>query len=230
MYFALLQVLGFSATLALAAPVAVIHAEPPVDNALARIIVTRAVIQVDVNQSGRVILARAREPRPPFVAGIAEEAARKWVFAPSPAPHTEDLTFSFEGVGLTDIQSYQQIIVAGEHSLRLRHMESIVEELRPSEKVALSHQRCPRHGTSLRIGLVPVRYGLPNSYSENDSALRVARQFWRVRVQLFPEANIFRGRGCTVQPQQFAETGYCQRCRRARASWLRAHPAAVAVE
>jgi hypothetical protein len=230
MYFVLLQHLGFSAALALAAPVTVIHAEPPADNALARIIVARAVIQVDVNESGRVILARAREPRPPFVAGIAEEAARKWVFAPSPTPHREDITFSFEGVGLTDIQSYQQVIVAGEHSLRIRHMESVVEELRPSEKVALSQQRCPRHGTTLRIGLVPIRYGLPSSYAENDPALRLARKFWKSRDQVFPEANTFRGRGCTVQPQQFAETGYCQKCRRARASWLRAHPAAVAVE
>src|ERR1041385_4666105 len=197
----------------------VLHAEPPADNPLARVIVTSAKVRVSVDGAGHVTQVITLVPRPPFVTKISEEAARKWLFAPSAGQHEYDLTFRFDGVGQTDIASYQQVTHEDPLTLSVRHLQSIVSEMSPVEKQAAAQRRCPVHGVHLSLGLVRIQYGLPHGYNLDDpeerKELRNARRLWRARERLFPQAFMFAGGGCNIQPERFSETAYCPLCRRA---------------
>ena len=84
--------------------VTVIHAEPPVDTPLARVMEVTARVQVTVEPDGTVSRVDVLQPEPPFVARISKDAACRWRFAPSSSDARREyvVTFVYGGVDQTD--------------------------------------------------------------------------------------------------------------------------------
>lgn len=208
----------------------VLHAEPPVLSQLARLVPMKARVEVRVGPDGSVMAAEVLEPRPPFVASLSEKAACLWRFSPAPegVERSYVLTFDYAAT-VTSEQPTGWRVTREEDSLTLRvqYFQSTIRRLDRDEYAQM--RSCPRHRIPMRIGLVPIVYGLPRSYLLDDPAgraeLRKARRVGRAGERLFPEANVDApGGGCMVQPEAAAEVHYCTECRHAREAWFRSHP------
>jgi hypothetical protein len=70
---------------------------------------------------------------------------------------------------------------------------------------AMVGTRCEvHHGEHLRLGLVPIHYGLVTIIpGRNDPGER----------RRFPNAWPWAGGGCVIGPQRFTEVAYCRECR-----------------
>ncbi len=209
----------------------VLHTEPPAQSPLARLVATTTRVEIRVAPDGTVSAAKALAPRPPFVASLAEEASCKWRFSPdsSDAERAYVLTFVFAGVGTTDEPSQWVVTREAPLTVRIQYLQSTVRRLDRDDEGHVALRSCPVHRTPMEIGLVPVAYGLPRSYSSDDPgdrvALRKARRVWSAHRRRFPEANLRAGGGgCVVQPEKVAEVHYCSHCRRVREEWFRRHP------
>jgi hypothetical protein len=207
----------------------VVHAEPPADSPLARMMKATARVEVSVDSSGTVTNAVVLEPRPPFVVALSEAAARKWRFGADASRdlRTYVITFVYMGVSLTNAPSDRVVSADDPLALRIHYLQSTIVWLPRDANGEVSPAICPRHGTKMSVGLVPIAYGLPRSYSSNVAsdrrALRKAKKFWRASERLFPEANTAVGGGCLVGPEEQAERHYCEQCRLARTVWLQQH-------
>jgi hypothetical protein len=202
----------------------VLHAEPPAEHALARILAITARVEVRVQPDGSVSEANVLG-RPAFVAALSENAACQWRFAPSPenSERSYVLRFVYDGVRTTDEPSHWEVTREDDLSLRVQYLQTTVRRLErdEAEQVAI----CRRHRVPMEIGMVPIAYGLPLSYSPASADGRNASRVWRAERRLFPEANLQAGGGgCTVQPEKTAEVHFCAICRRERAEWFRNHP------
>jgi hypothetical protein len=204
----------------------VLHAEPPAQHPLAHVIAITARVEVRVQPDGSVSEANALG-RPPFVTALSEKAACQWRFSPSPenSERSYVLRFVYAGVSTTDEPSHWEVTREDDLSLRVRYLQTTVRRLERDEHGQVADERCPRHRVPMDIGMVPIAYGLPRSYSSTSAESRNASRVWRARRRLFPEANLWAGGGgCTVQPEKTAEVHFCAICRRERAEWFRSHP------
>lgn len=214
---------------AASAQLLVVHAEPPADSPLARVMKVTARVEVSVDSSGTVTNAAFLEPCPPFVVALSEAAARKWRFGPDASRDLRSyvITFVYMGVSLRKAPSERVVSADDPLTLRIRYLQSTIVWLPRDANGKISPAICPRHGTQMSAGLVPIVYGLPRSYSSNVAsdrrALRKAQKFWRASERLFPEANTDIGGGCLIGPEDQAERHYCEECRRARTRWLQQH-------
>jgi hypothetical protein len=208
----------------------VLHAEAPAQSPLARVFPTTTRVEVRVAPDGTVATARALARRPPFVAALAEDASCKWRFSPdwSVAARSYVLTFIFAGVAKTDQPSQWAVTRHDPLTVRVQYLQSTIRRLNRDEQGNVALRVCPLHRLPMKVGLVPIAYGLPRSYSSDDpsdrAALRNARMVWRAKRRLFPEANLWAGGGgCIVQPEEVAETHFCSECRRVRSEWFSRH-------
>lgn len=204
----------------------VLHAEPPAEHALARIIAITARVEVRVQPDGSVSEANALG-RPPFVTALSEKAACQWRFSPS-AENSERsyvLRFVYDGVRTTEEPSHWEVTREDDLSLRVQYLQTTVRRLARDADGKVADAMCPRHRVAMDIGMVPIAYGLPWSYSSASAESRNASRVWRAERRLFPEANLRAGGGgCMVQPEKTAEVHFCAICRRERAEWFRNHP------
>ena len=214
----------------------VLHAEPPTQSPLARIFPTTVNVKVDVAPDGTVSKSQVLAPRPPFVASLAEDASCKWRFSADRAGSKRSyvLTFVFAPVATTDEPSHW-FVTTEDLIVRVQYLQTTVRRLDRDEHGDVARRFCPRHRIRMELGVVPIAYGLPRSYSSDNPAdravLQDARQVWRAKQKLFPEANMtVAGGGCFIQPEKVAEVHYCVRCRRAREEWFRRHPRAEQYE
>jgi hypothetical protein len=210
------------------AAVLVLHAEPPADHPLTRVMAIQSRVEVEVDAHGAVLNATAMTPLPPFVADFSEAAARQWRFAAAAdGRRTYVITFFYRGTGRTEKSSYREVIRSDELTMRITYFQSTTRRLERRHDGTFAEAFCPRHRVRMAVDTVPIGYGLARSYSLPDDriALREAKRFWRAQRRLFPEANLRAGGGgCTVGFEDKAESYYCEVCRHARAEWLKRHP------
>jgi hypothetical protein len=202
----------------------VLHAEPPAQSTMARIIEITAKVEVRVEPDGSVSAAHVFG-RVPFVAQLSENAACQWQFAPSPqnAQRSYVLNFEFAGVKNTDEPSHWEVTSEDALTLRMQYCRSTVSRLDRDRNGQVPAVYCRRHGIAMDIVILPIHYGLPASLSSD--ALRKTERVSRARRRLFPEANLSAaGGGCMVQPEKTAEVHSCAECRQAREEWFRRHP------
>ena len=204
----------------------VLHAEPPAESPLARVVATTARVEVRVAPDGTVLAANAMAPRPPFVAGLSEDAARAWRFAPAmdSVERSYVVNFIYAPLGTSEEPPHWVVTRPDPLTLRVQYVLTTVLRLARDELGRIPEETCPLHRVPMEVGLVPLSYGLPHFYSPDDPAdfaeLRNARLAWRARERLFPRANVSALGGCTVGDETKAEVHYCGLCRRAREAWL----------
>jgi hypothetical protein len=68
---------------------------------------------------------------------------------------------------------------------------------------------CPLHDVPLKVGSVPISYGLPVFETE----------YWKARTEQFPFANSTCGGGCMPKIRRIAIVRYCPVCRDAEKEW-----------
>jgi len=215
---------------------AVIHAEVPACELARRARVSGLVlIRVTIDQQGKVT-STTFEHEQPFTKECSETAAEKWLFAPSDRAETREAHLSFIFTGETkgtDEASQALSTFDDPWTLRIAYRELEILQPRqlrqlPRENGEIPEKRCPVHDEVMAVEVVPVRYGLPMLYSEDDSPEEKRLQaawdaYWKAHETLFPEVNRFIGGGCIVQEPK-AEVYYCQSCREAERAWLEIHP------
>lgn len=221
--------LGGPVLLADGEEIVVLHAEPPADSPLARLVPAATRVEVTIDSNGAVADAVILQPHP-FVGGLAEAAACKWRFVPDASGETrrQIITFVFAGVRDTREPSRRVISQDDPLTIRVEYLRSTIQWLPRDANGRVEPRTCPLHHSTMAVGLVPIAYGLPRSYVSNNPAdrraLRRGRRFWRAEKKRFPEARTFARGGCLVGAENEAEVHYCEECRRARAEWMRRNP------
>jgi hypothetical protein len=199
----------------------VLHSVAPPDTALAGVANVTTRVAVSVAPDGSVTRAEAQTPRPPFVADLAEEAARQWVFGRSDdaQPRKYVITFDFGGRGMTDLPSYQLVTLEDPLHMRVLHLQSVI-----SRRATVDYNRvCGVHHTVMTTAIVPIEYGLP-SFPSSTREISKMRRMHHVSAREFPNARQFVRGGCTLGSERMAEVYVCRVCVAKRRGWLAAHP------
>jgi hypothetical protein len=222
--------LGAGLAIGQSADVVVVHAEAPEFSPAAvnaRLSQARVKVRVAIDAAGRVTSTAVTEQAVLGLTARAEAAAKQWLFSAAPGVSAREavLTFRFDAVELSEEMNHVVSSFDDPLTMHLRYVQSTVLWL-PRVHGTLPERRCPVHGEVMKIGLVPIRYGLARGIDVDDlQEMKRSHTFWAAKRKLFPESNPRQAAGCRVEVEDKAEVYYCQRCRENEARWSAQHPA-----
>ena len=169
-------------------------------------------VEVQIDSYGRVTAARAVSGDP-GLHGACEEAARRWLFAPSIGDKTArkaNLIFEFEAVSWNAPGRMSEFSRVGTYSMKIKYKRpQLADTISYIPADWTGQERCQIHHEVLSKNKVQIAYGL---FLFDDG-------FLEIQKNRFPNANsVFFG-GCVVEYAKYAEVLYCQKCRDAESEW-----------
>jgi TonB family protein len=181
------------------------------------------VVEVQVAGDGTVTSASVvSNPKILLLTPWAEEAAKLWLFEPSPVAQsrTRRIPFVFEGV--VESESDSGVVTSYENPLTLHVVlaEPTILRLQRTDGL-LPHARCEVHGVPMIVERLPIQYGLWSYTTDQAQALN---KYWKARKRNFPNAHQFVRLGDIVGSEVEAEVYICSSCLRAREDWIARHP------
>ena len=208
---------------------------PPL--AVATLTKGNVLVEVTIDPDGKVVSAKAVEGHP-LLRNSAEAAAALWRFQAnysSTITRHARLVFVFDIVFVESVETRDDGVFVQPSRFQLTREIATIAPL-PRVAGRLQEERCHLHTEELKLGVVPILYGLPGAeigYNNVDvvsfvhnvlKKLTHRETYFKAEREKFPNSHNHTYGGCIVGYERKAEVLYCRRCREVEAKWRKKHP------